>query len=349
MRTDPSILSFPPRIKVRGKLQRESRLIPVKTGSHARNMDSCLRKNDTAHNHIQTLPNGAVLVDYGPMRMFITVMEKGKPIISLAKEGADLAIQILEDLAEFLPVIKMRSQELKIEEAFPDVVRRMIEATKKMGEPDLTPLAAVAGTTSDRVADFIFGRGGTKIIVDNGGDIAIRLKEGEVARIGVKTDIQAKDPDYLITVDSTTGIGGVATSGLGGRSFTKGIASAATVLAENASLADAAATVVGNFTNVEDPNIIRTLAEKVYPDTDIAGEWVTIEVGKLSSEKIEEALTNGLTKANSICQKGLIKGALIAVQGKVVWTESINSLIHSLSPRGLRLRRASGSGRRGVG
>ena len=297
-----------------------------------------------SHDPIQVLANGTVLVDYGPMRMFITVMEKGKPIISLAKEGAHLAIQILEDLAEFLPVIKMRSQELKIEEAFPDVVRRMIEATKKMGEPDLTPLAAVAGTTSDRVADFIFGKGGTKIIIDNGGDIAIRLREREVARVGVKTKINAKQPTYLISIDSTMGIGGVATSGLGGRSFTKGVASAVTVLAENGSMADAAATVIGNFTNVEDPNIIRTLAEKVYPDTDIAGEWVTIEVGKLSSEKIEEALTNGLTKANSICQKGLIKGALIAVQGKVVWTESINSLIHSLSPRGLRLGEEKGRG-----
>lgn len=279
---------------------------------------------------IQTLSNGTILVDYGPMRMFITVMEKGKPIISLTKEGAHLAIQILEDLAEFLPVIKMRSQELKIEEAFPDVVRSMIEATKKMGEPDLTPLAAVAGTTSDRVADFIFGRGGTKIIVDNGGDVAIRLREGEVARIGVKTDIQARDPDYLITVDSTTGIGGVATSGLGGRSFTKGIASAATVLAENASLADAAATVVGNFTNVDDSNILRTLAEKVYPDTDIAGEWVTVEVRKLSSGKIEEALNRGLSKAYSICQKRWIQGALIAVQGNVAWTDSLDPLLKKL-------------------
>ncbi|MDI6761809.1 MAG: UPF0280 family protein [Thermodesulfobacteriota bacterium] len=283
-----------------------------------------------SHDPIQVLASGTVLVDYGPMRMFITVMEKGKPIISLAKEGACLAIQILEDLAEFLPVIKIKSQELKIEEAFPDVVRRMIEATKKMGEPDLTPLAAVAGTTSDRVADFIFSRGGTKVIVDNGGDIAIRLREGEVTRIGVKTDIQARDPDYLITVDSTTGIGGVATSGLGGRSFTKGIASAATVLAENASLADAAATVVGNFTNVDDPNITRTLAEKIYPDTDIAGEWVTVEVGKLSSEKIEVALNRGLSKAYSIFQKRWIQGALIAVQGNVAWTDSLDSLLKKL-------------------
>jgi ApbE superfamily uncharacterized protein (UPF0280 family) len=284
----------------------------------------------TDPNHIQTLPNGTVLLDYGPMRMFITVMEKGKPIISLAEEGAHLAVQILEDLAEFLPVIKMRSQELKIEETFPDGVRSMIEATKKMEEPDLTPLAAVAGTTSDRVADFIFGKAGTKIIVDNGGDVALRLREGEVARVGVKTEISSKQPAYLISIDSTMGIGGVATSGLGGRSFTKGIASAATVFAENASLADAAATVVGNFTNVDDPNISRTPAEKIYPDTDIAEEWVTVKAGKLSQEKIGEALDNGLVKAYSIFQKRLIKGALIAVQGQVIWTDSLESLLIKL-------------------
>jgi ApbE superfamily uncharacterized protein (UPF0280 family) len=126
------------------------------------------------------------------------------------------------------------------------------------------------------------------------------------------------------------GIGGVATSGLGGRSFTKGIASAATVLSKNASFADAAATVVGNFTNVEDRSIQRALAERIYPDTDISGEWVTIEVGQLSDEKIGEALRNGLSKASSISQKGLMKGALLAVKDQVVWTDSLNSLIADL-------------------
>lgn len=305
MRTYPSILSFPPHTLIRGK-------------------------NDTAYNHIQTLPNGGVLVDYGPMRMFITVMEKGKSIISLAKEGAHVAIQILEDLANFLPVIKIKSQKLKIEETFPNVVRRMIEATQRIGEPDLTPLAAVAGTASDMVADFISRRGGTKVIVDNGGDIAIRLTEGEVAKVGIKTEIEAKQPAYVLLIDSTMGIGGVATSGLGGRSFTKGIASAVTVLAEKGSMADVAATVVGNFANVDDPNITRALAEKLYPDTDIAGEWVTTRVGELSQEKIEQALNNGLSKANLIYQKGLIQGALIALQGEVVWTESLNSWLTKL-------------------
>jgi len=279
---------------------------------------------------IQTLPNGSVLVDYGPMHMFINVFENGKPIITLAEEGGRFAMKVLENLARFLPVIKKKAEGLEVKEIFPDVVRRMIESTKKMGESDLTPLAAVAGTASDVVADFIFSKGGTKIIVDNGGDIAIRLREWDVARVGVKTEIDASQPAYLISIDSTMGIGGVATSGLGGRSFTKGIASAATVLSETASFADAAATVIGNFTNVEDPNILRSLAEEIYPDTDIAGEWVTTRVGELSQEKIGEALNRGLSKAYSICQKGLIAGALVALQGRVVWTESLNPWLMKL-------------------
>jgi len=282
------------------------------------------------HNSIKLLSNGSVLVDYGPMRMFISVFENGKPLVELAKEGAFLAAQVLEDLARFLPMVKKKAQELEVEERFSDVVRRMIEATKKMEEPDLTPLAAVAGAASDVVADFIFSKGGAKIIVDNGGDIAIRLREGEVVKMGVKTDIHAEHPTYLIPIDSTMGIGGVATSGLGGRSFTKGIASAATVLSTNASFADAAATVIGNFTNIDDPNISRTFAEKIYPDTDIAGDRVTTEVGSLSPEKIEEALKNGLSKAYSICQKGMIKSALIAVKGKVAWTEPLESWLKKL-------------------
>jgi hypothetical protein len=262
--------------------------------------------------------------------MFIHVSENGNPLVPLAKEGAQLAIKVLEDLSKFLPVIRRKSEQLEIEDTFPDVVKRMIEATKKMEESDLTPLAAVAGTASDVVADFMLRKGGTKIIVDNGGDIAIRLREGEMARVGIKTEIDATHPAYLITLDSTTRIGGVATSGLGGRSFTKGIASAATILSPTAALSDAAATVIGNFTNVEHRNIARCLAEKIYPDTDIAGEWVTVKVGKLTREKIEEALHTGLSKASAIWQKGLIHGALIALQGRVVWTDSINSWLTKL-------------------
>lgn len=292
---------------------------------------------------VEALPNGSVLVDYGPMRMFISVSENGRPLAGLAHEAAHLALRVLEDLAKSLAVIKKKSRELQLERSFPDVVRRMVEATQRMEEPDLTPLAAVAGAASDVVADFIFDRGGTKVIVDNGGDIAIRLRGGEGAKVGVKTEIHASRPSHLIAIDSSMGIGGVATSGLGGRSLTKGIASAATVLSKNAALADAAATVIGNFTNVDDPNIIRSLAERIYPDTDIAGEWVTIEVGNLSATKIDEALRNGLSKASGLYQKGLTMGSLIAAKDRVCWTKSLDSMIRKIQtphprplPRGER-------------
>lgn len=280
--------------------------------------------------YIQVVASGTVLVEYGPMRMVIAAYEESRPLTELAKEGGRLAVRLLEDLATFLPVLRKKSQDLKINAAFPDVVRRMIDATQKMGEPDLTPLAAVAGSASDVVADFMASQGGSKIIVDNGGDVAIRLKEKEIAKVGIKTEVDARLPSYLLAIHNAMGIGGIATSGLGGRSLTKGIASAATVVSENASLADAAATVVGNFTNLEDPRIKRSLAESIYPDTDIVGEWVTTGVGKLPREKVDLALEHGLQKADSIVKKGLIRGALIAVQGRVVWTDTLASLLLKL-------------------
>jgi len=285
---------------------------------------------ESGDERIRILPNSAVLVDYGPMHLFIRASDRGKPLVDLAEAGAREAIKVLEDLARFLPVIRRRAWEIETEEDYPDVVRRMIDATRKMEEPDLTPLAAVAGAASDVVADYVIGNGATKVTVDNGGDIAIRLREGDVARVGIKLDINAEKPVYVLSIDSSLELGGVATSGLGGRSFTKGIASAATVVAVNASLADAAATVIGNFTNVEDSNIRRSLAEEIYPDTDIAGEWVTTEVGRLSKRKIKKALKNGLGKADVICEKGLIKGALIALQGEVVWTRSLDLMLQKL-------------------
>jgi hypothetical protein len=276
---------------------------------------------------IEVLPNRNVLVDYGPMRMVIQVSVHGMASIDLAREGACKAKRVLHDMARFLPVLKQKTHGIKKEESFPAVVRSMIEATQWMEEPDLTPLASVAGAASDAVADFLVLQGGTKIIVDNGGDIAIRLGIGERATVGLKTDILHRQPSFILSIDHTMGIGGVATSGLGGRSFTKGIASAATTLSKTASIADAAATVVANATSVEDPNIRKALAENIYPDTDLSGEWVTVEVGVLPPEKIDFSLNQGLQRVDAIGRKGLIKGALIAVQGKVVWTESLVPLL----------------------
>ena len=136
-----------------------------------------------------------VLAEYGPMRMQIQAMEYGRPLIDLAMEGGRVAFGVLEDLAHFLPMLKRKAMEIEEKATFPEVVRNMIKACKKMEAQDLTPLASVAGASSDVVADFLIAKRGTKIIVDNGGDIAIRLKGDEqarsVSRLRLKQEHQA--------------------------------------------------------------------------------------------------------------------------------------------------------------
>ena len=118
------------------------------------------------------------------------------------------------------------------------------------------------------------------------------------------------------------GVEGVATSGLGGRSLTKGVASAVTCLAASCSLADAAATAVANAAYVDDPSVERCPAEELDPLTDIRGHVVVKKVGRLSQAAAQEALKNGLLRAGGLIKAGMITGCVIFVQnqaGRLPW------------------------------
>ena len=127
------------------------------------------------------------------------------------------------------------------------------------------------------------------------------------------------------------GIGGVCTSGLGGRSFTRGIASAATVFADRAAIADAAATAVANATFVKTSAVRRWLADAIDPDTDLKGVEVTTAVGILSDREIEMALGQGITRAEDLVNRGLIKGACVAVKSTMRCTTNISALMEPLT------------------
>jgi hypothetical protein len=60
-----------------------------------------------------------------------------------------------------------------------------------MRDPNCTPLAAVAGATADMVADFLLETGATNIVVNNGGDISIRLREGERQKLDFTSIFQS--------------------------------------------------------------------------------------------------------------------------------------------------------------
>lgn len=265
---------------------------------------------------ISVVKPGTVVLDYGPITMSISVQGKNGPMTRVAQKGAQKAVETFERFAPIRRSAYEHTLALTGNKP-PQVLLRMAGAVKASGDTSLTMMAAVAGSFADVVADKMIASGATKVIVNNGGDIAVRLKPPETVVVGIAEDITHKTTRYALKINSSSGIGGVCTSGLGGRSMTLGVASAVTVAAETAAIADACATSLANAVNVDSTAVVRRLAEEINPDTDIKGRLVTVEVGVLSQAEKGLAVLNGLTRAQDLYQAGVIRGAVICLQGRV--------------------------------
>lgn len=165
-----------------------------------------------------------------------------------------------------------------------------------------------------------------RAFVNNGGDIALYLAPGESWTVGLVTNPQAVrfhsssgrlGADGCFTIHAGQGIGGIATSGWRGRSFSLGIADSVTVLAANAALADVAATLIANQVNADHPAIHRAPADTLKDDTDLGSRRVTVDVGPLPPEVVREALLQGAQLARQWQRSGLIAGAVLVLQGQV--------------------------------
>ena len=279
---------------------------------------------------IMPLPGGrAVLAENGPLRMVIQAWQGPDPRLELAMEAAKYAFDCLKRVAGQLAVLKRRPADI-IELPSEPISRVMIASVRAIGDADLTPMAAVAGSLADAVADWLFGLGLSRVIVDNGGDIAIRLAEGETIRVGLRPEIQHQQMSHVLTLDGRHSSWGVCTSGLGGRSFTCGFASAVTAIARSSSLADAAATSVANACFVDGADVLQVPAEKLDPNTDIPGLLVTVKLGRLSPGQTAEALSKALKKAEQLTQKGVIWGAIVAIGKQVVRTADLSDCVAGL-------------------
>ena len=119
-----------------------------------------------------------------------------------------------------------------------------------------------------------------------------------------------------LRLDAASGIGGIATSGARGRSFSLGIADSVTILARDAATADVAATLVANAVDVDSPAIQRRPARELDPDSDLRDLPVTVSVGALEPAEIETALARGLERALDYRRRGLIADAALMLQGR---------------------------------
>lgn len=196
------------------------------------------------------------------------------------------------------------------------IARRMYRAALPHADGLTTPMICIAGAVAEEVlAAIVDATDLTRAYVNNGGDIALHLTEDATFKIAVASS----DGHNLGTVAITSSdpIRGIATSGQRGRSLSLGIADAVTVLARSASMADAAATQLGNAVDLPDhPAIKRAPANSLRDDTDLGTAPVVTHVGMLSQTDVARALERGETAANGMRTAHLIHGAALFLQGQ---------------------------------
>jgi uncharacterized protein len=201
------------------------------------------------------------------------------------------------------------------------VARRMHDAVVPFAaDCFITPMAAVAGSVAEEILDAMLNEAWLeRAYVNNGGDIALYLADGEHFILGLTDRPDASGRMRTMIVDASDPARGVATSGRHGRSFSLGIADAVTVLARTASQADAAATIVANAVDLPGHSaIVRCPAQDLQPDSDLEARLVTRDVGKLSCGEIEDALEAGADCARKLLSAGLIDGAVLRLHGELI-------------------------------
>jgi uncharacterized protein len=197
------------------------------------------------------------------------------------------------------------------------VARRMVAAVWPHRAQFITPMAAVAGAVADEVLEaMLAGRSLSRAYVNNGGDIALHIGPGERLQVGLVANPDAPQLDGTIELDHAMPVRGLATSGWRGRSFSLGIADAATVLAGSAAEADAAATLVANAVDCDHPAVRRSPAKLLREDTDLGDLPVTVGVGPLPEAAIEQALAQGAARAKTLRRAGLLVAASLVLQGR---------------------------------
>jgi ApbE superfamily uncharacterized protein (UPF0280 family) len=205
------------------------------------------------------------------------------------------------------------------------VALRMLQACAPFAaELFITPMAAVAGAVADELIASFHRAGIRQAFINNGGDIALHLTPGEVARVGISATpkpgriepLAAPELDGRFVIDAAMPVRGVATSGWRGRSFSLGIADSVTVLAAGAAAADAAATLIANAVDCDHPGIVRKPADQLKDDTDLGSRLVTVAVPPLPPALRAAALRSGRAEAERWRDRGLIHAAALFLQGE---------------------------------
>jgi len=254
----------------------------------------------------------------GPIDLIVEAY--GAPaVVRIAYETAIARFTgLLDELCEELPELRKAARP-NICTLNGIVARRMHRAVAPFAANGfITPMAAVAGAVAEEILGVMVASADLdRAYVNNGGDIALHLGEGQSFAVGLvdRPDIPSLIGKTKITAEDITR--GIATSGWRGRSFSLGIADAVTILARTAAQADAAATIIANAIDLPDhPAVVRCPAHDILPDSDLDARLVTRDVRQLPFADIDVALEAGAVCARRLVAADLINGAALHLQGE---------------------------------
>jgi len=149
---------------------------------------------------------------------------------------------ILEDYIGQNPQFKTTLTSYPPDDSAHPMIQEMITASSKC---QVGPMASVAGCIAQHVAQSLLAST-DEVIIENGGDLY--LKSPSLRKVIIYAGSSPLSNKLYLKINSSkTGIGVCTSSGTVGPSFSMGKADAVTVLSYSATLADAAATAIGNI------------------------------------------------------------------------------------------------------
>ncbi|WP_027551677.1 UPF0280 family protein [Bradyrhizobium sp. Cp5.3] len=256
----------------------------------------------------------------GPIDLIVEARGGARAVRAAYEAAARRFTGLLDELCAELTELRMAADPART--SLKGVVARRMHAAVAPHAADcfITPMAAVAGSVAEEILGAMLNAASLdRAYVNNGGDIALHLGEGEHFSIGLMDRPDGDGAMRTMTIDADDPARGIATSGRHGRSFSLGVADAVTVLAATASKADAAATVIANAVDLPGhPAITRQPANELQPDSDLGARLVTRDVGRLSQAEIATALESGAECARQLFDRGLIEGAVLRLCGDML-------------------------------
>jgi uncharacterized protein len=141
----------------------------------------------------------------------------------------------------------------------PLIVKLMARAGRKA---EVGPMAAVAGTISQLSMGYMIEDGAKYVIVDNGGDVALKTDQDVVVGLYAGESSLSGELGFKVKYRKTP-MGICTSSGTVGHSISFGRSDSVTVFADEASIADALATSIANSALGEkDPDAVQNSLDR---------------------------------------------------------------------------------------